>query len=236
VTFESDPEAGGIRMQQGFFKDAEAVKGAHLDPRKLANIKKKDVFFMTDLDPKSNCDVFWNRVGEQYEGAIRGKDCVFGEGEKRRYSVHKMILSANKYWRVDASHLVSDDSLHVGDPVDSPTRMRRADLFQCESSMRVGAELQTMDKFTIHNQGGTASFTRKTDGKVIDVLLRKKEYPYYNVRPHFLYFSVREAGAKRSMVYTVSDIDSRMLGLNIGGMGVHCYRQGYDFNQALNQL
>ncbi len=81
VTFESDLKAGAIRMQQGFLKDTEAAKGAHFNPEKLSGLTEKDVFFMSDLDPESECDVFWTRVADQYEGEIIVNNCIFGEGE-----------------------------------------------------------------------------------------------------------------------------------------------------------
>jgi len=241
VTFESDLEANVIRMKQGFLKDNEAALDAYLNPDKLSQLTEQDIFFMTDLEPDSQCDVFWERIGDQYKGAIPSKGCVFGENEKRRYSVHHMILSANKYWRADASYLISDDSLHVGDPIDSPIKMRRAEIFECEASFTPkdftsSGNKQHIGPFRIHNQGGKASITRESDGQVFDVLLRKKEYPFYGTRPDFMYFSVRESGAKRSLVYTVNDTDARILGLNHNGMGVHCYRQGYQFRELLEQL
>lgn len=239
VTFESDIEAGAIRMRQGFLKDAEAAKGAHHNPEKLSGLKKEDVFFMSDLDPNNQCDVFWNRVADQYEGKILGKSCVFGEEEKRRYSVHKMILSAEKYWRSDASYLLSDNSLHVGDPVNDPIRMRRADIFDCQASFRIKGsftEVQEVEPFKMHNQGGMAKITRDSDSQVFEILLRSKEYPFYNKRPDFLYFSIRHEGAQRSLVYSVHDTDSRILGVNHNNMGVHCYREGYEFRESLQQL
>lgn len=236
ITFTSDSDAGAIRMKQGFFKDSKAALGAHLDPRKLAGLKPEQVFFMQDLDPDSQCDVFWRRSADQYEGAIEGKGCVFGEGEKRRYSVHKMILSANKYWRLDSSYLVSDDSLYIGTPAGKPVKMRRADVFMCEASFRAGGKVQNVAPFRLHNQGGAATIVRRSDNKKFDILLRNKEYPYYDTRPDFMYFSIRHAGEKRSLAYTVNDADSRRLGIDVSGMSIHCHRQGYEFRESLSQL
>lgn len=238
VTFESDLEAGAIRMQQGFFRDQDAALGAHHDRSKLANLTPEDVFFMKDLAPDNQCDVFWRRVADQYEGAMIEKGCQLGTDGRgpARYSVHNMVLSADKYWRVDSSFLSADDSLHVGHPVDNPSRMRRARTFQCEGAFRSAEGSQDIKPFQIHSQGGMGRFTRDSDGKQFELLMRQKEYPYYETRPDFMYFSVREAGEQRSLVFTVNDADSRRMGVNFNGMIVHCHQDGYDFRQTYEDL
>lgn len=238
VTFEPDLDVGAIRMQQGFFRDPEAFVGAHYDLSKFDGLTAEDVFFMRDLAPDNKCDVFWRRVADQYEGSMEPKGCRLGTNGvgPARYSVHNLILSANKYWRVDSSFLQSDDSLYIGDPVDRPSRMRRASIFHCEGSFRSEAGVQNLNPFRIHSQGGHAKIRRQADGQVFEILLRSKEYPFYETRPDFMYFSIREQGAKRSLLYSVNDADSRRLGLNHNGIAVHCSRTGYDFRQSLDQL
>lgn len=238
VTFEADLEAGAIRMQQGFFRDGEKYLGAYDDPKAFSKLKLKDVFFMKDIAPDNQCDVFWRRVADQFEGKMIEKGCrlgTTGEGPPR-YSVHDLTLSPEKYWRVDVSLLAEDDSLYRGEPLDRPTQMRRADLFQCEGSFRTDEGVQTLAPFTIHNQGGTANITRDADNQSFDILMRKKEYPFYETRPDFLYFSIREEGAAQSLVYTVNDIASRRVGVSHAGMSVHCHRDGYEFRESLDAL
>lgn len=248
VTFEADPEANAIRMQQGFFRKGDKYLGKYDDPDAFSKVKPKDIFFMKDIAADNQCDVFWRRVADHYEGKMIEKGCrlgTTGEGPPR-YSVHDMTLSANKYWRVDASLLTEDNSWHRGNKLDQPTQMRRADIFVCEGSLNMpGARSsdgsgfdagQQIEPFKLHNQGGSATFTREADGESFEVLLRKKEYPFYETRPDFMYFSLRKAGERRSIVYTVNDIDSRRLGVSHAGINVHCHREGYDFRQTLEEL
>lgn len=231
VIFSSDSKAGAIRMRQGFFKDPEKVLGAHNDASKLSRVQPDDVFFLDE------CDVFWHRVADQYEGGMRPKTCVFGEGKQRRYSVHNLVLSANKYWRVDSTFLVTDDSLHLGYPVDRPLQMRRAKIFICEASFRgTNGESQSINDLVIHSQGGTALLTRAGDGAEFILRIRDKEYPYYNTRPDFIYFSFRAKDAERSIVFTVNDSDSRRIGFSTPTFAAHCHRKGYDFREILDAL
>lgn len=245
VTFESDPESGGIRMKQGFFKNAEMAKGAYFDRSKLSALKKADVFFMEDLDPDAKCDVIWNRVAAQFVGKMADKACVFGEGDKRRYSVHDLTLSKDKYWRVDATYLVSDDSFHTGSPGGEPHQMRRATPFICSGRFFPNANstfdegngvVQTFKDVRTHSQGGSFQITRERDGQVFEVLLRTKEYPFYDQRPDFIYFSLRHAGAERSLAFTVNDSLSRQIGITLPGASVYCHREGYTFQEPLELL
>lgn len=235
VLFTSDLEEGAIRMKQGFFRDVDAARGAHEDPSLLSGLTEDDVFFF------DGCDVFWRRRAGQFEGAMKPKACVFGDGDERRYSVHDLIQSEDHYWRIDATFLVSDDSFYAGTPLDNPTQMRRAKVFACEMLFRdvdasPGSDPEQTETFRIHSQGGTVDVMRQSNGESITVLMRDKEYPYYYERPDFIYFSVRPTDAQRSLVYTVNDVNSRRLGAVIPGLAVHCHREGYDFRETLEQL
>jgi len=236
VIFSSDIEENAIRMKQGFFKNTSKVKGG----KNLNNLRSRDVSFLKE------CDVFWRRDAGQFKGSMKPKACVFGDDDKRRYSVHDLTLSAYKYWRVDTTFLTSDDSLHAGEPVDRPFKMRKAKRYTCEVSFRptdqslsfqeLGEQTQREKGLSIHSQGGEFEVTRKSDGTVFNYLMREKEYPYYAERPEFIYFSIREKEATRSTLYTVSDIDARRLGGQTAGIGFHCHRDGYEFQESRIQL
>lgn len=231
VVFSSQGLGGAIRMQQGFFKQPEAARGAQFDADKLADLGRDDVFFLDE------CDVYWRRVAGQYEGSMRPKACVFGEGAERRYSVHNLILSETKYWRVDATRLVADDSLHVGFDESKPTKLRRAKPFVCEVNIRLeDGSGQRAEGLRVHSQGGEQTVTREDNGEAYVLRLRDKEYPFYDTRPDFLFLSLRKQGEERSLAYVVSDADSRRLGVSFDGTLAHCYRDGYTFRQPLEAL
>lgn len=44
----------------------------------------------------------------------------------------------------------------------------------------------------LQSQGGTLRYTRKADGKSYVMRRRAKEYPYYELRPDFMFLSMRE--------------------------------------------
>lgn len=236
VIFESDLDAHAIRMKQGFIKSGKKFHGA----KNLEKIKLRDVSFI------DGCDVFWHRRANQYEGQMKPKACVFGEGDLRRYSVHDMTLSDDKYLRVDSTYLVSDDSFHKGNRADRPYEMRKANRFNCEVSFRpedpnlsfeeFRAQTQEVKGLSIHSEGGTFTVKRESDGAEFTYLMREKEYPFYAERPEFIYFSIKQEGANRSSAFTVNDIDSRRLGVQSGGLGAFCHRIGYTFDESLELL
>lgn len=230
VIFSSDSEAGQIRMRQGFFADAGAVKGAHRDVSMFTALTQDEVFFI------DTCDVFWSRVADQFEGKMKDKACVFGEGDERRYSVHDITLSQNKYWREDLTYLVADGSFFRGTKPGHPTKMRRADTFTCEVAFRSENASQQVKGLPIHTQGGTVDLIREEDGQSITLMIRQKEYPYYSERPDFMFFSVRNTGEFRSIAYAVTDTDARRIGISTGGLSAHCHRDGYEFRESLEVL
>ena len=231
VIFSTAADADGIRMQQGFFHEPERFLGARRDPSVFDGLAEADVFFL------DQCDVFWKRVAGQFQGGMLPKACVFGEGEDRRYAVHDLYLSETKYWRVDSTFLVADDSLHIGMPADEPFELRRVKRFSCGITFDPrGPETQEITDIPLHSQGGSADVTRERDGQEFTLLMRDKEYPYYSTRPDFIYFSIRRKGELASVVFTVNDPDSRSLGVNTGDLVAYCYRDGYEFRESLEEL
>lgn len=232
VTIESDLERSALRMKQGFFRDASAVRGAHLDPSKLASLSASDVVFL------EACDVFVRRIADQFEGGMDEKACVFGNGAEQRYSVHNITLSASKFWRDDSTYLVSDDSFFRGTRPGKPARLRRARTYICDVYFygETRADQQVVEDLKVHSQGGVGVAVRQTDGQSFEILLRQKEYPYYDTRPDFIYYSVRKAGERRSVAYGVADYNSRQFGLNAGDVGAFCHLEGYNFRQLFEEL
>lgn len=230
--FISEPGDQSIRMKQGFFKDNDKVLNAHLDPSKLDGLTEDDIMFI------ENCDVFWRRDADQYVANMAPKACAFGEDELYRYSVHRWTLSETKFWLVDSSFLMSDDSLHVGMPVDEPFRMRRSKIFECEVTFRNEdrSTARSIKDIRMHSQGGLVWFDPDENGDVYGIRMRDKEYPFYSERPDFLLFSLQKQGETSMVGYALTDVDARRVGFNLGWVLGHCHREGYDFRQTLDQL
>lgn len=231
VVFSSDLEENAIRVKQGFFKDAASIVGGHHSPEKIENLSEDAVWFM------DACDVFLRRDVDQFEGGMKAKACVFGEGAERRYSVHNLAFSENKFWRTDQTFLVADDSFYSGTPINAPTKLRRSTPYIC--AFRFYDEdrnEQLVADLKVFSQGGTATAIRESDGASFDILIREKEYPYYDTRPDFMYYSIRRTGEQRSIAYGVADANSRQFGAFVGDMSVFCHREGYAFRESLEAI
>lgn len=232
VTFESDIENNAIRMQQGFFKNGKSLLGTHLNTDLIAGLVADDVVFLPE------CDVFIRRVTDQFEGRMKEKVCVFGNGDERRYSVHNITLSKGKFWRTDATYLVSDDSFFRGTPPGKPSELRKAQFYVCDFYFygEDRRQEQVVKNLRIHSQGGIGDAVRTSDGQAFELLLREKEYPYYETRPDFIYYSLRKQGQRRSEAYGVADPASRTFGVNAGHVGAFCHLDGYSFRQSFEEL
>ena len=232
VVFSSDTDNSAIRMRQGFFTDPPTIRGAHQDPSRIAKLGASDVTFI------DACDVYFRRIADQFNGEMTFKQCVFGEGKERRYAVHTIALSQNKFWREDATYLLSDDSFFMGTRPGERTQLRRARTFYCDFYFAPlnGSTAQESKGHRVFSQGGSATVVRDADGQSFDVLIREKEYPYYAVRPDFIYYSIRHTGAERSEAYGVADPNSRQFGARANGVGVFCHREGYEFREPIEEL
>ncbi len=222
VSLQSEP-ARGIQMKLFFIKDAKAFIGkdakqvaAMVDERNLTNVP--------------SCDVWFRREGEQFEGQMDGQKCVLGEGEKRRYSQHDIVLSENQYWRIDKTWLFSNGKMYQGETSNEPIKMRRASMYECKVSMPFISYAEphkndvSLSGLIVHNQGGTAKFTDPKTNKEFELQLREKQYPYYKEGSDFFLMRLKEVSAKYSAALVTTAPNPDKLSVNVGNMAASCKR------------
>lgn len=229
VSFTSMKPQEGIEMAIYFLKDAKKYLGAYDNKEVLKELTEDELF---GLD---GCNVIFQREGEQYIGSMKAKACQFGEGDKKRYSVHDMVISKNQYWRVDRSFLVKDDSFYKGHPNDEPHKMRRAENYLCDVNFYVNsyAEPDPNDivykGLKIHNQGGFAWVTYPKNNKKYGVQLREKEYPFYGDGSDFFMMRFIEEGQKRSTLLVTATPGTTKLSFNNGWASCFCKKMEKEY-------
>lgn len=158
------------------------------------------------------------------------KQCAFGSDEKRRYSQHDLILSENQYWRIDKTWLFSNGELHKGEPSDIPSKMRRANMYQCKVSMPFISYAEPDEKdvslegLIIHSQGGLAKFVNPRTNTEFQLQLREKEYPYYKEGADFFLLRLKESQAKYSSALVTTAPNPEKVSINLGNMSAACER------------
>lgn len=223
VTFASDQQAGGVRSEIHFFRKPEQWLGAYASPGKLSTLKREDIY------TQKGCHVLWKQEGEQYRGVIAQRECVLGEGAQQRWAQFEALLGKDKYWRVDRTLRLSDNSLHTGHIDEDPFRLRRAARFNCDVNFLVdylkGPDPADQHEvgLSIHAQGGEIRVVRKSTGVPYVLRLRQREYAYYTTDSDFMYLNFREEG-KPFSAYSLHDPDARFLGMNLNWMSVACRR------------
>ncbi len=224
VSFKSNAPEDTIEMELYFLKDAKKYIGAYNTPEVLKGFKKENLF---GLD---GCNVFFKRVGQQYQGSMKNKACVFGEGDLRRYSVHDMTISENQYWRVDRTFLIKDDSFHKGHPNAIPHKMRRADNYLCDIKFYVNSYAEpdpgdvSYKGIKIHDQGGFAWVLYPKNNKKYGFQLRDKEYPFYAEGSDFFMMRFIEEGQKRSNILVTAEPGAKKLSFNNGWASCFCQK------------
>ena len=222
VTFESARQ-DGVLMKLWFFKDPAALRSDNRVAGDLERLTHADVF---DL---AGCDVYWLPEGDQYVGGMRPKACEWDQGRVRVYSQFDLVLSAESYWRLDRSFRVDSDELTGGNPSGVPHKLDRARLFACD--VRFYGDYPKSPHpddeeylgLPIHNQGGSIQVTHRKSGKRYTFRLIDKEFPYYEKRSDFMYFSVREED-NPFIVYSLHDRTAAYIGFHLGWMVATCER------------
>jgi len=96
--FTLDEEEQAIRLTIYTPKEPERLKNAHMNPIVFQNLSKNDFFL------KPGCDVFWKKVGDQFEGYLKENACSY-------FSEHfdtRVFLNETLILRKDA--LLLDDT------------------------------------------------------------------------------------------------------------------------------
>ena len=121
VTFEADTAEGAIRMKQYFLRNEAEVRGAHVDPGKLAAVSKDQAYVLP------GCDVFWTRDGESFAGAMKEGQCVFSAkpGDPERSVIYPVGLADFQDQRVDRSVYGESGKTAGGRSDDLPTVHKR---------------------------------------------------------------------------------------------------------------
>ena len=114
VTMAWDETRGQIRMKQGFLLDGTRWKGSHKDPSILADIVPADVAWL------EACDVFWQRIDQTFVAQMDDGACIVGTGDDERWVYYRLMLTDDKYVRVDTSFRTSDGTLHGGHDITEP--------------------------------------------------------------------------------------------------------------------
>ncbi len=222
VSFCSMAPAQEIKMIIYFLKDGKKYIGAQNKPNFFDNLKQEDLSLL------NGCHVYFKKEGEQYFGSMRSKECQFGEGDLKRYSVHDMVVSKNEYWRVDRSFLVKNDTLHKGHINNEPYKMRKASNYLCDIKFyeKSYAEPTPNDvayiNLKIHNQGGFSWVMYPKENKKYGIQLREKEYPFYASDSDFFMMRFIKEGNKRSTIIVTAEPRVKKVSFNNGWASCSC--------------
>jgi len=234
--FQADAGANAIRMRLGLLRNEKKYLGAGQDVSKFVDLKQEDIYFMEDLVPGSQCDVYWRRKAGQFEGAMLEKKCRFPatkQVSRETYNLHELYLTDDQYWRFDAGFYTDDNVRMIGAPRDNPYRMPRAYRFACKIHFQQGGPPLTADAadtmpipFSLHSEGGSATVRVPGSDRSLRVGLETHRHPLLAGRLDVLRMSSELPGVDHSMTWSIHDQDARTLaGLNsAAGAQIWCER------------
>lgn len=223
ISFESGREQQGILMKIYFLKDGKQYLLSNQDDDSF-QVLTEDNYFEVD-----GCDVIIKRQGGQFFGQMHDKQCQYGEGTERRYSVHEFFLSESKYWRKDQSYLLATNEFYKGNPSDEPFKMRKVMNYTCNISFHEGGYYgsgendKSYKDVIIHNQGGIQSFYNPVRDKTYNLQLREKEYPFYTEGSDFFMLRFIEDGKNRSEVIVTAEPYVKKISFSLGWSSASCH-------------
>jgi hypothetical protein len=213
----ADETEKAIRVELLSFRDGGPYLGGHRDASLLDELSRDD---LTALE---GCDVFIRRAGDWYEGAMKPKTCLFGEGQNRRYSDFQVRVFEHGYWFRDRILSAATDEPLEQVADFSWHQLQKARWFACMVDFpraSGGPPAVTHHYIKLHDQGGTFPFTHP-DGRDM-VLTMRNNWSYSMQRETFVI--VVQAGDESgpTLVYAWGSPGSDRIGVNPGYLRVQC--------------
>ena len=213
----ADEAEKAIRIKLMFFKDGKSVLGAHNDPAALTGLNSNDVSSL------EGCDVFVRRDGDWLAGRMKPKACVFGEGDKRRYSDYQLRVTAGQYWFRDRILDAATDAVMEQVAEFGWHQLEQARWFSCMIDFprkSGGPPVVTQHYIEMHDQGGTFPFTHP-DGRDM-VLTMRNTWSFGMQRETFVIVVQQGDEAGPTLVYAWGNPGADRIGVNPGYLRVQC--------------
>lgn len=213
----ADEAEQAIRVKLLFFRDGSPYLGAHRKLELLEDISPADVSSL------EGCDVFIRREGDWYEGAMKRKTCLFGEGETRRYSDYQLRVFQHGYWFRDRIISAANDEPLEQVAGFSWHQLQRARWFTCMVDFprpSGGPPSVTHHYIKLHDQGGIFPFTHP-DGRDM-VLTMRNNWSYGMQRETFVIVVHQGDEAGPTLVYAWGNPGADRIGVNPGYLRVQC--------------
>ncbi len=220
-------ETGEIRLDILAPRDAEAIRGAHLDPARLAALTADD------LIAYPQCAVFWTFQENQFVGATRQGECRVDSQRSGRPLVIEddLLLTGNAIWIRDRAQTADGDYVY-GNRAGIAHQLRRARPFECWTAVLPGLEQGDSGEGAaptdwdfqrgvfLHDQGGRAQVT-DSSGREFELRLRDVVWPDDSRRPSLTLY-VHEAGSDRAVSYAWTEGGADRIGINLRWMQASC--------------
>lgn len=213
----ADEAEKAIRLKLMFFKDGKSFLGAHHDPTLLARLNNNAVSSL------EGCDVFIRRDGDGLAGSMKPKTCVFGEGDKRRYSDYQLRVTADQYWFRDRILNAASDEVMEQVAGFSWHQLEQARWFSCMIDFPKktdGPPNVTHHYVKMHDQGGTFPFTHP-DGRDM-VLTMRNTWSFGMQRETFVIVVQQGDESGPTLVYAWGNPGADRIGVNPGYLRVQC--------------
>jgi len=175
---------------------------------------------------KNVCEIHWKVIASQFHGLVINDSCQHEEKRFLKNYFKKIIISEDKLWIYKRPPNKSDKGV-------IPIKLRKSKVFLCEASIISSKHnYKLIENKRVLSQGGEVWFNHPENSKKFGIRIRDKEYPFYNIRPDFIFLAIREYGKDFSIGYSIHDVNSRRIGINLGWISAHCHREGYNFREA----
>lgn len=225
--FSLSYETGEIRLDILAPRDADAIRGAHLDPSRLEGLSQDD------LIAYPQCAVFWTFEQNQFRGATRRGECRVESRRSGNTLVIEddLLLTQDAIWIRDRAE-TADGTYVYGNTAGIAHQLRRARPFQCWVAVMPGlqhgdtgegaspSDWDFQRGVFIHDQGGRAQVT-DSDGRTLELRLRDVVWPDDSRRPSLTLY-VHEDGSDRATSYAWTEGGADRIGINLRWMQASC--------------
>lgn len=177
-----------------------------------------------DVESVAGCDIFLKREGGQFRGGTRGRGCLDGDAQEKRWLDYRVVIGDGLFW-YRKRHLALEDDELIEEVAGFPyVDLDEARLFSCGVSWapaKSRAPRKSLASVDLHDRGGRARF-RTPDGRDLMLELHGRDWPLSEGRESLVLILTEGKSGAEPIASSWTSLGAARVGIDIGWLKIDC--------------
>ncbi len=173
-----------------------------------------------DVESLPGCDLYLTRVGSQFRGGTRGRQCLEAGKGGARWLDYRVVIGEGLFWYRQRRLALADDEL-IEEIAGFPhVALDEARLFSCGITYKAGSQRRALDSVDLHDRGGRVRF-KTPDGRELLLELHGRDWPLSEGRES-LVLILSDPKLEEPIGSSWTSLGAARVGIDIGWLAIDC--------------